>query len=64
VSPWLVNQFILDGSIPTTELPRPKTASALRSGQRRPLGDVLRLVLIDVRDLDDFVDQRGRKGRR
>ena len=64
LSPWLVNQYILAGDLPTTELPRPRTASALRSGARRPCGDTLRLVLIDRVDLDDLVDQRARKARR
>lgn len=64
VSPWLIRQYILAGDLPTTELPRPRTASALRSGARRPCGDMLRLVLVDVRDLDTFVDQRARKERR
>lgn len=64
VSEWLVKQFIIDGSLQTTELPRPRTASAVRSGARRPIGEVLRLVLIDRRDLDAFVDEHGRKARR
>jgi hypothetical protein len=64
ISAWLVQQYILAGDLPTTELPRPRTASAQRSGARRPCGETLRLVLLDVRDLDAFVDQRGRKASR
>jgi hypothetical protein len=56
VSGWTVQQYIVDGTLPTVELPRPKTASAFRKGARRPIGDVLRRVLLDRADLDQFVD--------
>jgi hypothetical protein len=64
ISQWTLEQFILDGSIPVTVLPRAKTASAIRTGKRAPVGSTLRLVLIDRGDLDRFVDQHGRKVRR
>ena len=64
VSPWLVQQYIQAGDLPTVQLPRPRTASALRKGSRRPIGDTLRMVLLDRRDLDEFVDHRARKERR
>ena len=64
VSPWLLDQFILDGSIPVTVLPRPATASAIRIGARQPSSEVLQIKLIDVRDLDRFVDDCARKVRR
>jgi hypothetical protein len=64
VSAWTVEQYILDGTLPTTILPRPKTASAIRTGKRAPLTNTLRLVRLDRADLDRFVDEHGRKVRR
>lgn len=57
-SVWLVRQYLIAGDLPVTRLPRPRTASALRSGARRPSGDVLRRTLIDRLVLDEFIDSR------
>jgi hypothetical protein len=61
ISPWTLRQYVQAGDLPTVELPRPATASAIRTGKRRPLGDTLRMVRLDKADLDRFVDERGRK---
>jgi hypothetical protein len=42
-------------------LPRPATASAIRTGKRAPVGDTLRMIRFDRADLDRFVDECGRK---
>ena len=57
-SPWLVRQYLQTGELPVTRLPRPRTASALRSGPRRPMGDTLCLTLIDREALDEWIATR------
>lgn len=59
VSRWMIQQYVQAGQIPVTRLPRPRTASATRGV--RPSGECCRLVLVDVRDLDGFVDQHCTK---
>jgi hypothetical protein len=61
ISPWLLRQYVQAGDLPTVELPRPATASAIRTGRRAPVGDTLRMVRFDKADLDRFVDERSRK---
>jgi hypothetical protein len=55
VSPWLLRQYLQAGDLPVTRLPRPRTASALRGGARRPASDAVRVTLIDREALDEFV---------
>ena len=57
-SVWLVRQYLIAGDLAVTRLPRPRTASALRSGARRPSGDAVRRTLIDRLVLDEFIDSR------
>lgn len=55
VSFWTVRDYVLQGLIPKVELP----ALRPREGERRRLG--LRRVVVDVRDLDAFVEGRKRR---
>ncbi len=54
VSFWTVRDYVLQGLIPTVELP----ALRPREGGRRRR--VLRRVVVDVRDLDAFIESRKR----
>jgi hypothetical protein len=64
LSEWSIRQYVQSGDIPVVEMPRPATASAIRTGKRAPVGNTLRKVLLDKNDLDEFVSQRCRKVRR
>jgi hypothetical protein len=64
ISPWLLRQYVLAGDLVTVELPRPATASAIRTGARAPKDTTLRMIRFDRADLDDFVDQHAQKVRR
>ena len=57
VSFWTVRDYVLQGLIATVELP----ALRPREGERRRRG--LRRVVVDVRDLDVFVERRKRRAR-
>lgn len=58
VSFWTLREFIHDGSIVAVPMPRPQT---LRMRERAGLGDTVRRLLVDVRDLDAMVDAWKRK---
>ena len=55
VSFWTVRDYVQQGLSPTVELP----ALSPREGERRREG--LRRVLVDLRDLDAFIDSRKRR---
>jgi hypothetical protein len=52
VSYWTLRDWVLAGLVPTVKLP------ALRARQGARPKASLRRVLIDVRDLDNFIDAR------
>ena len=52
---WTIRDYVQQGLIPTVELP----ALSPREGERRREG--LRRVLVDLRDLDAFIDSRKRR---
>jgi len=54
VSEWTVNDYTLSGLLPVVDLPplRPREGAAPKRSLRR--------VLIDIRDLDAFIDARKR----
>ena len=57
ISFWTVRDYVQQGLIPTVELP----ALLPREGDRQR--KALRRVLVDMRDLDVFVESRKRRAR-
>lgn len=56
VSYWSLRDYVLQGLIPTVQMPALRT----REGGRQP-GQTLRRVLIDRFDLDAFVESRKQR---
>jgi len=63
LSPWVLEQYIADGTLTVIRPPRPRTPKAMRPRRSKgrkpspPVGEHLRRVLIDREDLERLVDE-------
>jgi hypothetical protein len=67
LSPWVLEQYIADGTLAVIRPPRPRTAKAMRPRRSKgrkpsaPIGEHLRRVLIDREDLERLADEWRRR---